>query len=197
MEKQRKVIRFGIDDEGTLGVDAISLVDIPAIGENWIALKSHEVKLSAIDEERRIVYGAVLIPDKEIYRVDEKTGEEYYIVFPKEVVMRAAHQYLIDGNQGNATVMHERVVGGVSVVESWLKEGESDKSIALGLNPDLPAFTWFVGQRIDNDEMWEKVKAGEVKAFSIEGRFAQLDELMMEAQVLTEIEEAIKSSGNE
>jgi hypothetical protein len=196
MEKQRKVIRFGIDDEGTLGVDAISLVDIPAIGENWVALKSHEIKLSAIDEERRIVYGAVLIPDKEIYRIDEETGEEYYIVFPKEVVMKAAHQYLVDGNQANATVMHERVVGGVSVVESWLKEGESDKSVSLGLNPDLPAFTWFVGQRIDNDEMWEKVKAGEVKAFSIEGRFAELDSLLMEAQVLTEIEELLKSQDN-
>ena len=196
MEKQRKVIRFGIDDEGTLGVDAISLVDIPAIGENWVALKSHEIKLSAIDEERRIVYGAVLIPDKEIYRIDEETGEEYYIVFPKEVVMKAAHQYLIDGNQGNATVMHQRVVGGVSVVESWLKEGQSDKSVSLGLNPDLPAFTWFVGQRIDNDEMWEKVKAGEVKAFSIEGRFAELDSLLMEAQVLTEIEELLKRQDN-
>jgi hypothetical protein len=193
MEKQRKVIRFAIDDEGTLGVDAISLVDIPAIRENWIALKSHEVKLEAIDEERRIVYGAVLIPDREILRRDENTGEEYYIVFPKEVVMKAAHQYLSAGNQGNATIMHERVVSGVTVVESWLKEGDSDKSIALGLNPDLPAFTWFVGQRIDNDDVWAKVKAGEVKAFSIEGRFAQLDEIMMEAELLAEIEETIKS----
>ena len=82
MEK-RKVVKCVIDEEGRLGITAMGLVDMPAIEENWIALS--KMQLAKVDEERRMLYGPALIPDKEILRYDEK-GEPYYVYFEKATV---------------------------------------------------------------------------------------------------------------
>jgi hypothetical protein len=192
MNQPRKVITFDIDEHGLLGVHAISVVERPAMEEMFVALS--DVKMSAVDSERRMIYGAILVPDKEILRIDPKTNEEYFVKFPKDVVMKVAHGYLTKNQHHNATYEHAVEVDGMTLVESWLKEGEADKSVQLGLNAELPDFTWFGGMYVTNDEVWEKVKAGEVKGFSIEGRFAELSEQMMSVNaMLAEIEEIIKS----
>jgi hypothetical protein len=79
----------------------------------------------------------------------------------------------------------------MTVVESWIKEGESDKSVHFGM--DYPIGTWFVGVKVDNDEAWAKVQTGEVRGFSIEGEFAQLSK---EKQILNEIEKVLSSPNN-
>jgi hypothetical protein len=192
MNQPRKVITFDIDEHGLLGVHAISVVERPAMEEMFVALS--DVKMSAVDKERRMIYGAILVPDKEILRIDPKTNEEYFVKFPKDVVMKVAHGYLTKNQHHNATYEHAVEVDGMTLVESWLKEGSADKSVQLGLNPDLPEFTWFGGMYVINDEVWEKVKAGEVKGFSIEGRFAELSEQMMSVNaMLSEIEQIVKS----
>ena len=84
MEK-KKIIKCVVGPDGNLGVEAISLVEFPAIESNWVALKK-AVKLEALDNERRMLYGPALIPDKPILRVDKETGEDYYIVFDKETI---------------------------------------------------------------------------------------------------------------
>lgn len=170
MEKKRKVVRYGLDEAGRLGVNAISLVDLPAIEEEFIALRAADpIKLTAVDEQR-MLYGPVLIPEKEIMRVDGN-GDEYFIVFPREVVKEVAHQYLKKNLQHNTTLQHAFPVTGVSVVESWLKESDSDKSEAFGMN--VPVGTWLVGMKVDDDATWNDVKEGTFKGFSIEGMFVQ------------------------
>jgi len=169
MIKNLRIYDATMKEDGTLGVDAISLVDFPAIEKNFIALSKQEIKLKAIDEERRIVVGPLLIPEKLIYRVDEKTKEEYYVRYSAEVIAQVAHDFMKKANQHNATVQHALDVEGVTLVETWVKEFDQDKSVGFGF--DEPVGTWFGMQKIDNDAVWNDVKSGTFKGFSIEGHF--------------------------
>jgi hypothetical protein len=118
--------------------------------------------------------GAALIPDKPIYRRNGE--EEYYVYFSKKTVRRAMELYFKNGNQANATLEHEHKINGLHVVESWIVEGEQDKSRMYGL--EVPVGTWMVSMKVENDAIWEKfVKEGSVKGFSIEGYFANKYEM--------------------
>jgi hypothetical protein len=194
MEK-RKVVKCVIDEDGRLGITAMGLVDAPAIEENWIALsKMQLLQLSKIDTERKMLYGPALIPDKEILRYDDK-GEPYYVYFEKATVQAVAHQFFKKNLQHTTNLQHEIPVTDVTVVESWIKEGNSDKSLSLGLT-DLPDGTWFIGTHVDDDNVWEDVKAGKVKGYSIEGFFNEVGVAMSgvknyEAELLLEIEQLL------
>ena len=174
-----KIVELLIDEEQLLsGIEAISIVDQPAIEENFIALsKQHEVKLAQVDEEKRILMGAALVPDKNIYRKDGE--DEYYIYFSKDTVRKASQLFLMRGNQNKSTLEHQAELHGLSVVESWIIEDEvHDKSRKYDM--DLPVGTWMVSMKVNNDEVWDKyVKTGLVKGFSIEGYFT--DKLQMSA----------------
>lgn len=159
-----------IDEESDFGgIEAISIVENPAIEEDFIALKAQEVKLTEVNQERRILMGAALIPNKEIYR--RNSEGEYFIKFSEETVRKASQLFLSRGKQNNATLEHEVEIGGLSVVESWIIEDEvQDKSRKYGLN--MPLGTWMVSVKVNNDEIWEEfVKTNRVKGFSIEGFF--------------------------
>jgi len=166
-----RIIELLIDEDALLsGIEAISIVDKPAIEENFIALKEHEqIKLAKVDDEKRILMGAALIPNKNIYRSDG--DDEYYIYFSDDTVRKASELFLMNGNQNKSTLEHEAELNGLSVVESWIIEDEvHDKSRKYGL--DMPVGTWMVSMKVNNDEVWEKyVKTGLVKGFSIEGYF--------------------------
>jgi|TARA_R110000823_G_scaffold234793_3_gene360994 hypothetical protein len=173
---EENIIELFIDEENDFaGIEAISIVENPAIEEDFIALKAQEIKLAEIDAEKRILMGAALIPDKKIYRHNGE--EEYYIFFSKETVRKASELFLTKGKQNNSTLEHEVELNGLSVVESWIIEDEKkDKSAKYNLN--LPIGTWMVSVKVNNDKIWEDyVKEGKVKGFSIEGFFTdKLDE---------------------
>ena len=162
------IVELFIDENDEVsGIEAISVVESPAIEENFIALKNQEFKLAEVDKEKRILMGAALIPNKPIYR---QSGEqEYYIYFSKATVRKASELFFINGNQNNSTLEHELEFKGTAV-ESWIVESEQDKSRMYDLN--VPIGTWMVSMKVNNDDVWKKVKAGEVKGFSIEGYFA-------------------------
>ena len=165
-----RIVELILDEDQKIGVEAISVVENPAIEEDFIALKSQEFKLAEVDKERRILMGALLIPNKPIYR---KNGEdEYYIYFSKDTVLKASQMYLMQGNQNNATMEHQYALSGLSLVESWLVEDKvHDKSVKYGM--DLPLGSWVGSVKVNNDKIWnEFVKTGKVKGFSIEGYFA-------------------------
>ena len=166
-----KIVELIIDEEQELsGIEAISIVDEPAIEENFIALsKQHEIKLAEVDKEKRILMGAALVPNKNIYR---RNGEdEYYIFFSDDTVRKASELFLMRGNQNKSTLEHQAELYGLSVVESWIIEDDvHDKSRKY--NMDLPVGTWMVSMKVNNDEVWNNyVKTGLVKGFSIEGYF--------------------------
>jgi len=169
------------DKQLASGIDAISIVEAPAIESNFIALKSHEIKFAQVDAEKRILMGPVLIPDKPIYRKQVMNGEmqEFYVYFSKNTVSRASQMFLMKGNQGKATLEHDMALQGICMVESWIKEDmEKDKSAIYGMND--PIGTWMGSLKVTNDEIWnDYVKTGRVKGFSIEGYFADKLEMSM------------------
>jgi hypothetical protein len=173
------IIELILDDQNeTLGIDAISVVESPAIEEGFIALNSAFVELKELNKEKQILLGALLIPNKPIYR---KSGEEeYYIYFSKETVVKASQMYLIRGNQNNSTLEHEHELSGLSLVESWIVEDEvHDKSRKYGMN--VPVGTWMGAVKVNNSEVWnDYVKTGKVKGFSIEGYFIDKSEKIKE-----------------
>jgi len=160
------------EEELNAGIDAVSLVENPAIEETWIALKKHEIQLKTIDEEKRLLMGAALIPKKQIYRRNEKTNEEYYIFFSKDTIRKASQLFLKSSNQNNATLEHKSKLSGMTVVESWIVEdSEKDKSSLYGFNAEVG--TWFITMKVDNDEIWQDVRDKKIRGFSIEGYFAE------------------------
>ena len=170
-----RIVELIIDEKDEAsGIDAVSVVESPAIESDFIALKKHEVELKEIDAEKRILMGAALIPNKQIYRTNEKK-EEYYIYFSEATIRKASELFFINSNQNNATLEHNQKLEGMSVVESWIVEGSHDKSMNYGFN--FPKGTWVISMKVNNDEIWNKVKLGEIKGFSIEGYFADKYEM--------------------
>ena len=166
-----KTIELYIDEENEFsGIEAISVVENPAIEEDFIALKKHEVQLAEVDAEKRILMGPALIPNKQIYRTNGE--EEYNIFFSEDTVKKASELFLSRGKQNNSTLEHQVDIQGLSVVESWIIEDtDMDKSKKYGLS--LPKGTWMVSVKVNNDDIWNNyVKEGKVKGFSIEGFFA-------------------------
>ena len=165
-----RIVELILGDDELTGIEAISVVENPAIEEDFIALKSEEIKLAEVDKEKRILMGALLVPNKPIYR--RKGEEEYYIYFSKETVEKASQLYLMNGNQSKATLEHQHTINGLTLVESWLVEDEvHDKSRKYGLS--VPVGTWMGAVKVNNDQIWNDfVKTGKVKGFSIEGYFA-------------------------
>ncbi|NBW38488.1 MAG: hypothetical protein EBR30_26405 [Cytophagia bacterium] len=192
MDKKR-IVKCVIDENGKLGLTAMGLVDVPAIEENWVALSSEKVKLSSVDKERRMLYGAALIPEKLILRIDKNND---YMKFERDTIEQLAHDFYKKNLHHTTNLQHQYPVTGVTIVESWLKEGNSDKSLALGLS-DLPDGTWFIGAKVDDDSVWEEVKAGAIRGFSIEGMFTEqsveMHAMNVEALLIKEIESVLAS----
>jgi len=170
-----KIIELIISNDED-GIEAISLVDKPAIESNFITLaKEYEMNLAEVDTEKKILMGPALIPNKMIFRKDGES--KYQVYFSENTVEKASQMYLKNGNQSNATLQHKTKIDGMSLVESWLiTDPEMDKSKSYGFS--LPKGTWMVSMKADNEEIWAKAKSGEIKGFSIEGYFA--DKLSLE-----------------
>jgi hypothetical protein len=172
------------------GIEAISLVESPAIEENFIALSKHKVEFKTIDSDKRIIVGLALVPDKLIYR--RRGDYEYNIVFSKDTVRKASELYLKRLKINNATLEHDdQMTSGVSVIESWIVEDPNkDKTALYGLNAVQGA--WAVTMKIDNDEVWEDVKAGKYLGLSIEGMFSDNVEDVEEVEASNVLEEIKK-----
>ena len=178
------------DDNEELSIDAISLVTSPAIEVDFVFFgkDKHNLTFSKIDEEKRMLISPALIPNKQIFRYNPNTDSEYYVYFSKDTVRKASELYLKYNNHHKATYQHQDRVAGVLTVESWIKEGDQDKSKMYGY--DLPNGTWFVKMKIENNDLWEKIKAGELKGLSIEGYFVDKMEKMSKTVTDEEIVEA-------
>jgi hypothetical protein len=184
MAKKDKIIELIIDDNDEMsGVNAISVVENPAIEELFIALNDQTL-LKAVDKKRGVLVGPALIPNKKIFRVNPKTKEEFYIFFSEETIRKASEKFFIESNQSNATLEHKKNLKGMTIVESWIIEGKNDKSKDYGMN--LPEGTWMVSMKV-TDEIYKKAERQEIKGFSIEGFFA--DELEAKMHTQNQIQE--------
>jgi len=187
MKRDLQEIELTIKDESD-GVFAISLVDSPAIEENFIMLSSQEVELKILDEEKRIVVGFALVPEKRIYR--RVKDKEFNIYFTKETVAQSSELFMKKLNLNKFTTEHEKEVQGINVIESWVVEdAKNDKSNIYNLG--AKGGEWVVMSKIYNDEIWNDIKEGKFKGYSIEGMYDGFDKLEASEEDSEEVE-AIK-----
>ena len=166
-----EIVELILDEENEemTGIEAISIVESGAIRSDFVALADQEIKLAKVDDEKRIVMGAALVPNRMIFR--KRNDTMFYVYFSKDTIRRASELFFQNGNQSNATLEHQMKANGLTVVESWIVEGEQDKSRIYGL--DAPVGSWVISMKVEDDEIWKDIKEGKkYNGFSIEGFFA-------------------------
>ena len=169
MAKKIKKYKVGIDSE----TYAISMVESPAIESDFVALSKEEEKRVFLEsDERHMVYGAALIPDKDIYR---NNGEqEFYISFTKESIEKMSQDFMKNYRQNEVTLDHDEMANDITITESWLVEDPyKDKANALGIN--VPKGSWMIGMKVNQIDVWERVKSGELNGFSVESMISLED----------------------
>ena len=148
------------------GVFAISAVSSPAIERGFVYMNKQEINLQSVSDEKRLVAGPLLIPNKKILRVSED-GIPYSIFFSPQTIETIARKFMKNKFNGEVTIEHDKKVDGVYLTENWLiDETKKDKSNQYGFM--LPKGTWFGIYKVENDKVWEKIKNGELKGFSVE-----------------------------
>ena len=173
MEKKVLIELFIDDKDQDNALDMISFVSAPAIEKDFMHFKEQKEKFEfKSDEEKRIVTGAAMIPNQEIIRMDAE-DKPYFVYFTEETIEKAQEVFAKYGKTKSTNFEHKTGMRDVTVVESWIvTDPSNDKSNALGFS-DIPKGSWMVSYKVDNDDLWAKVKAGEVKGFSIEGVFSK------------------------
>ena len=201
---ETKIVELVIqDDNQELAIDAISLVTSPAIEQDFVFFgkEKNNLTFAKVDEEKRMLISPALIPEKTILRHDPQTSSDYFVFFSKDTVRKASELYLKHNNHHKATYQHQDRVSGILTVESWIiEDSKLDKSTLYGFS--LPVGTWMVKLKIDNDEIWSKIKDGELKGLSIEGYFTNKFEAMQKKEptnqeILEALNEIIKENQTE
>ena len=167
------------------GMIKISLVDDPAVMSDFVAFdRQRPVQMySVADPDKRLVYGVVLRADFPIYRRDKELGE-YYVLFKPDTIRAMAEKYLADGLQNETSTMHKTDVDGVQMVQYFIKD------TARGMAPegfaDIADGSLFAEFHVTNDEVWEKVKDGTFRGFSMEAYYTLTPE-----ESVTEVREIV------
>ena len=185
--KETKIVELVIADNEELAIDAISLVTSPAIESEFVFFgkEKNNLTFAKVDEEKRMLISPALIPEKTIFRHDPQTSSDYFVFFSKATVRKASELYLKHNNHHKATYQHQDRISGILTVESWIiEDSKLDKSTLYGFS--LPVGTWMVKLKIDNDEIWSKIKDGELKGLSIEGYFTNKFEQMQKKEFTDE-----------
>jgi|DEB19_MinimDraft_3_1074340.scaffolds.fasta_scaffold93954_1 hypothetical protein len=171
MEKVLPIYRLTIKDEDDkMGVNYVALVDEPAIQTNWLAFNG-QMKF-AMDKERKIITGALMLADLPIYRRSEKMGE-FYVVFDKFQIEKIVQRFMKNGFTDNVNKMHDakQTVDGVYMYESFIVDSQRGIRPPVGFE-DAPEGSWFGSYKVDNEDVWNNfIKTGEFKGFSVEGVF--------------------------
>lgn len=171
------------------GIKIMSLVESPAVEDNFLKFaEEHQIQFS-IDEEQHIVFGVALRADYPIYRCSPELGE-YYVVFSKETIKELYEKFMIDQNFNNINLNHDTDTEGVYLLQSFIK------NVNAGINPiefeHIEDGSWFTAYKVENKQVWEDVKAGKFNGFSVEGYFG-----LERQEPKDEIEELIDEILNE
>ena len=158
------------EETSEVEVSFVALVDKPAIERNFLAFKDNTLHF-ALDEEKRIISGPAMVADAPIFRKDE--NGEYNVFFSAETIRDIAVKFFKKDYQKNLNLFHDPSLSleGVTIFESFVSD------VSRGIQPmkgfeDLPDGSWFISAKVDNEEVWNKIKSGEVKGFSVEGIFS-------------------------
>lgn len=188
MSKKLPLYELRVDEENDAVVNAIAIVDVPAVESNFFAFgkQSKAVKYLFSGDEKREVIGAAMIPDLPIYRKDEETGEEYEVVFKPETIRTIAQTFFRKNFQSNLNIQHTANDANSFVFQSFIVDSEKGINSPKGLN--LPDGSWVIGVKILSTDLWNEVKAGKFQGFSVEGNFMQSNIDLNESEEFSESE---------
>ena len=177
------------DDEQT-GVDYVALVDDPAIERNWMAF-SKPFQFQVQNEEKRIVSGPLMVANQPIIRLDGM-GQQYYVVFKPDTIREIVKRFFKKGFTANVNQMHnsKMVADKCYMIESFIIDSKRGINAPNGF-AKLSDGSWFGSYQIDNEEIWNKVKRGEFRGFSVEGMFDEMALMDMEERFLEELKDAL------
>lgn len=187
-----EVFELVIDTDDESGVTAIALVDQPAIESNWMAFsKQSEYKFNIKDEEKRIIEGYFMVADLLIPRIGEN-GEKFFVKFSAKTIEQIREKQSRLGLNNNFNLMHDprQIAEGVYMLDNLIIDNERGK-VAPKEFEKVPNGSLWGSAKVDNDEIWEQVKAGEFSGFSVEGMFKQLEPVTMDENLINKIRETI------
>ena len=180
-------------EDSEMGLKTVSLVSDPAIQINWIKFnKQSEIKLAIQNEDKRIIFTPVLIPNQLIYR--NIAGEEFNLMFDKETIELVEQKWVKDNLSSTVDIEHSsKLIDGVTFFESVLLNNERFAT-AKGFE-GLPEGTWFLTGKVESDEVWSKVKSGEINGVSIDGLFktAEIKKVTMSDEQIIKIINNLKT----
>lgn len=187
------VYKLRISDEDNTGVEYVALVDDPAIEKNFLAFAPQKDMFQVNSEEKRIVSGALMVANLPIYRRDNEKGE-YYVVFDKEVISQIVHKFFRNKFSANVNLMHDpsKKVDGVYMFESWIIDSESGRNAPKGFDK-LTDGTWFGSFKVNNEEVWNQIKQGEFRGFSVEGIFSHTYQYDSDIELIDRVREILLS----
>ena len=182
-KKKKKVIPKGLVEPTTF-LDEFEYLNPSNFAKQHFAIFEDE-KL------KKIVLGPAMIPDQKIFRKDE-LGNPYYVFFSSDTIKMIAEKYMRNKLIDNNDQMHDgKAIKDIHVLESWIKESENDKSTDYGFG-ELPVGTWFVSMKVNNPEIWDKVKSGKLNGFSVSGFFEETAAFTKEEMFLYKVAEVLK-----
>jgi hypothetical protein len=162
-------------------------------GIAWASKKLEQIKKSKfqkfqiVSEDQRIISGALMIADELIYRNNEVFGE-HYVKFSAETIKQIAIKFAKRKYQNNVNLMHDpnQEVDGVTMFESFISDKERGIMPMKGFE-DVADGSWFGSFYVENDMVWESIKNGEYKGFSVEGLFDYNQPISQEQEALNRI----------
>lgn len=166
-----KIFLIKIDDS-IEGINAISLVQSPAVEKDFLCFKSEEKPISMkFDNSKHIITGVVCLADTPIYRYNEDLGE-YYVVFTKETIEKMVEKFAKNGLFTSVNLQHDdnKFVDGIYMVESYLTNKE--RGICPVEFSDIPEGSWICSYKVENEALWNEIINGDMlNGFSLQGMF--------------------------
>ncbi len=157
-------------------------------------LENEKMTFAVASEDKMIIVGAAMIPNKMIHRYD-MFGNKYYVYFSKDSIRKMANRFLKQKRTDETSIEHNGIKLGsdkVYVIESWISEDPiKDKSANYGF--ELPAGTWFVQMKVDDPKIWELVKQNNLSGFSVEGLFKEKAVFSKQEEQINQIKQLLNS----
>jgi len=195
MENNTEILELIINEEDDdSGISFISLVDQPATEKLWLSFdkqKPLNFEFKIQDEDKRIVSGYFMVADLPIPRLND-LNEKFFVVFKKDTINKIVNKFFKQGYSNKINLMHDQEMDGVYVIESLIIDNERG-SVAPKEFEKVPDGSWWGSMRVENNEVWELVKTGQVKGFSVEGMFGQDKSRNIQEKIINKIRDVISN----
>tara|TARA_R100001530_G_scaffold123533_1_gene91494 strand:- start:333 stop:932 length:600 start_codon:yes stop_codon:yes gene_type:complete len=195
MENNTEILELIINEEDDdSGISFISLVDQPATEKLWLSFdkqKPLNFEFKIQDEDKRIVSGYFMVADLPIPRLND-LNEKFFVVFKKDTINKIVNKFFKQGYSNKINLMHDQEMDGVYVIESLIIDNERG-SVAPKEFEKVPNGSWWGSMRVENNEVWELVKTGQVKGFSVEGMFGQDKSRNIQEKIINKIRDVISN----